>query len=638
MKALIKALLYICTLLFVSSAWAQTDPGPRFTIQGTLTPAQQSQVATSFITAYKSLPPIMRIRLEGYAKFNSYTLNVIPMDEHVAGEANKKGTIVINSRLLNKTTLIQRTLIHELSHVYDFLRVLPQDIQAIQNDCVMWKDHYREQGVPDHCELYQKTNTTVSTMPDFLDVTGWYQTLNGKGQRLKNTTLGFRSPDPYEQVSPYEMFAVNMEYFLTDKEFQCRRPSIYRYLANHFKYTPFFGQPCVEALSFVDPNFDTADKAIKTIDPNRVYAIHYLLAGDGEDFMSAFGHSMIRVVTCAPERKVVGPDCLQDIGSHIVLSFRAFVDTPQISGWAGMTGAYPSRLFFIPFPQIINEYNVTQLRELSSYPMQLSREEIKTFLQRAVETHWNYSNNYKFLSNNCAVEVINMLKGGLIQSALMNSRVQTPKGVLQELKNKNLIAHDALEDLNQAQADGLYFASYENNLKQALTVIKNLSNQQFSISKWSKVSALERRQLYTSMTFNDKLSTRKWSAAFLFLERYLEKQLTKKTYARFLESSESDNSKLGQQSKSYTEKILATLAMDQDLTSPVRMAKAGYGIPSQPELADVEAYLFNLQQKRKDNQAALTALANQLLQLYGSAEVDQTRANLLIFAQGLKSN
>ncbi|MDG0816769.1 DUF7844 domain-containing protein [Bdellovibrio svalbardensis] len=632
--------LYIVSSL-ISGLFASVGLAmPRFTIEGsTLTSAQKTQIAGQFVSAYELLPPIMRIRLEGRIKFDHYQLKAIPMEAHVAGEVNKDGIIQINSNLLNKPELVTRILVHELSHVYDFLKVIPQDIRSQIRDCEIWKDHYRDYGVPDSCELYQKTRTTVSTMPDFLDAAGWYQTLNGKGLRIDNTTFGFRSPDPYEATNPKEMFAVNMEYFLTDREYQCRRPSLYRYLAKHFSYQPFGEQACPKTLAFVDPQFDKAQQAIRVINPNRVYAIHYLLAGSGEGIMSAFGHSMVRVIMCAPERTTVGPECLKDIQHHIVLSFRAFVDSPQINGWAGLTGAYASRLFFIPFPQIINEYNISELRDLFSYPLALSREQIQSFLERAVETHWSYNSNYYFLSNNCAVEIMNLFKAGIANPSLMNSREQTPKSVLFELKRKNMISNEVdFENLENAKERGYYFTSYEKTLDQALSVIRTLSGQKYSIKKWAEMDPEERRALYGSVRFGDSGSYRKWSAAFLFLERYLEKQVTQSTYNRFLQGDIDQKSEAGQQTKKYVDSILKIFTFDQELTGPSSLVKAGYGIPSQPELSQVQEYLYKIKERRDQNLSQVDLLLKKLIQLYGADEIEQTRANIAMFAQGMKVN
>src|SRR5690606_31890146 len=127
------------------------------------------------------------------------------------------------------------------------------------------------------------------------------------------------------------------------------------------------------------------------------YQIHFLLAGKGDATMSRWGHAMIRVVYCAPETKF-GPDCLLDLSSNFVLSFRAFVGSLQIGTIAGLTGKYPSRLFILPLNQVVDEYNKMESRDLQSIPLKFSRSEIHDFLSRASETHWAYDGKYYFIS------------------------------------------------------------------------------------------------------------------------------------------------------------------------------------------------------------------------------------------------
>lgn len=610
---------------------------PKLTIGGDLNSDQKTQLETQFKVVYLRLPPLMKARLEKNISFDHYQLTVLPLPSKVAGEVHKSGEIIINKNILGQQELVARVIIHELAHIYDMLKILPPEILSAQRDCEISRDQYREYPTPEACELYKDTKTTVSTLPDFLDATGWFQELNGHGQRLKESTLGFRSPDPYEATNPREMFAVNMEYFISDPEYPCRRPSIYRYLSKHFAFNPSVGVSCKGSLAVIDPQFDKANQAIQIIDPSRVYAIHYLIAGSGEQVMSAFGHSMIRIVMCSAQRKTVGPECLNDIEDHIVLSFRAFVDSPQINGWAGLTGAYSSRLFFIPFPQIIDEYNVSQLRDLSSYPLALSREEIKSTLERALEVHWSYKNNYYFLSNNCAVEILNLIKVGIGRSSLMNLRAQTPKLVLKELQKKQLISNEiSFDNLDVAMEKGYYFFSYAKKLQQALDLIKSFSGRSFTIDSWSNLNASDRRQIYQSLSFQDPLARKKWSASFLFFERYIEKQVTQNTYNRFLQGNIDPKSDLGGKAKVFVDKILNTFSFDQELTGPASFAKAGYGIPTSEELISVQDYLGKIQLKRDENQSAINSLLKELLHLYGD-EISQIKSNKLVFAEGLRN-
>src|SRR3546814_10543459 len=88
--------------------------------------------------------------------------------------------------------------------------------------------------------------------------------------------------------------------------------------------------------------------------------------------VSRWGHSMLRLVICAPDRPR-GPDCRLDLDQHLVLPYRAFVGDVQLSSWDGLVGKYPSRLFVLPLAQVIDEYTKTELRSLASVPLNLDR-------------------------------------------------------------------------------------------------------------------------------------------------------------------------------------------------------------------------------------------------------------------------
>lgn len=77
-----------------------------------------------------------------------------------------------------------------------------------------------------------------SASRQYLSLTDWHSGWFGKTPR---NTLVARSPDPYELHSPAENFAVNLEYFLLDPEFSCRRPAVARYLSG------LLGNPPVRA-------------------------------------------------------------------------------------------------------------------------------------------------------------------------------------------------------------------------------------------------------------------------------------------------------------------------------------------------------------------------------------------------------
>lgn len=119
-----------------------------------------------------------------------------------------------------------------------------------------------------------------------------------------------------------------------------------------------------------------------------------------------------------------------------MLSYRAFVNDVQLSSWDGLVGAYPSRLFVLPLGQVIDEYTKTELRSLASVPLRLNRDEIENLVRQAAEMHWSYDGNYWFLSNNCAVESLKLLRSGTANPRLNDLDSIMPNGLLAVLKGR----------------------------------------------------------------------------------------------------------------------------------------------------------------------------------------------------------
>ena len=278
----------------------------------------------------------------------------------------------------------------------------------------------------------------LSRDPRLLDLAGWQVRPLLPG-RSRGNPFGARSPDRYELASPAEFVAVNLEYFLLDPSYACRRPALHAFFAEHFGGAPARAA-CADALPWVDAGaLSDADAApLLELDPARVYAVDYLLAGNGEALMSRWGHTMLRLVICAPGRPR-GPDCRLDLDQHLVLSYRAFVGDLQLSSWDGLTGAYPSRLFVLPLQQVVDEYTRVEMRPLDSIPLALSRADVQALLQRAARVHWSYDGRYRFVGNNCAVETWKLLHDGVPRAASARLDSITPKGLLRRLRRAGLV-------------------------------------------------------------------------------------------------------------------------------------------------------------------------------------------------------
>ena len=302
------------------------------------------------------------------------------------------------------------TLLHELTHVYDRARLWSAEEKREIRRCTRQEETLGRIAQPTDCRGQSGRRFTLSDDPRLLDLAGWPQR-GQRGRREAHNGFVLRSPDVYELSNPREFVAVNMEYFLLDPSYACRRPALYRYYQQRFGWAPEHSA-CAQSFAYLNAGRDFGQQPLGQLDPERVYEVDYLLAEANDNLVSRWGHTMLRLVICAPGRPR-GPDCRLDLDQHLVLSYRAFVGDLQLSSWDGLTGAYPSRLFVLPLSQVIEEYTKVELRSLASVPLKLDREEVASLVERAAQSHWSYDGQYYFISNNCAVETLKLLRSGI---------------------------------------------------------------------------------------------------------------------------------------------------------------------------------------------------------------------------------
>ncbi|MFZ4402612.1 MAG: DUF4105 domain-containing protein [Pseudobdellovibrionaceae bacterium] len=538
------------------------------------------------------LPFKMVLALTEDAKNNGlYEVSFIdnaPADH--AGKADIRGRkILLNSALLGNSEFLLRTLIHEISHIYDFLNVHDARLKKTIESCVRQYDPRAYDSsnkkllfIPNDCQAYRWTYTSVSTLPQFLDIAGWFTNINSKGSRQSKTEFVYRLPDVYETRNSREYFAVNMEYFLLDPEFACRRPVLYSFLSKYFDHQPFENKKCGKDISYLK----LSDKSwVKKIDFNRVYAIDYMQAGAGDSLASGFGHSLLRLVICSPERVQMGPACYDDIDSHLVLSFRAAITDNKLDLWKGLVGDYPSKLYFTPLVEILEEYNIKQWRDLTTYPMNLDRSEIENILYRAAEVHWSYGGNYYFISQNCAVEAINLLKSVVNNEKLnFTNDIQKPSGLLNVLFDAGLISKNnpliqvfkSKEDDLESKISFIQSLFYVKVAQSSNIYYKNSSlpmrEESLNLQSWLKTTEDYRKDIYSRLIIdrNDEEIIR-ISAAFLMLENEIERRKMGKYL--FVDGSQ--------------------LAVDNNFKRPLGLIQGAYGLPQQRELDILQNYYLN---------------------------------------------
>ena len=521
------------------------------------------------------------------------------------------------------------TVLHETTHLYDYANVHTDAEWKWISDC----DTTFEQDQRDHrqprpfaCRYYEKMHTSFSANPYFLQVAGW----------MNSSSNGFstRSPDLYELTDPKEFLAVNMEFFLLDPQYKCRRPGMYQVLSSQFKHVPFADVSCESELGYVVPNSSYKMAQLLSIDPARVYQVHYLFAEKGSAMMSGWGHAMIRLVVCSPQRKEVGPDCLRDVESHVVISFRAFVDSLFTSTWAGLSGKYPSRLFILPMNQVIDEYNKAQFRALRSLPLKMTREQIKNLITRSVEVHWGYEGKYYFISNNCATESLNLLQSSLLTPEILFTEATTPISLYDILVKQGLADASVLKDQKKALELGYYFDSYKPRYEKSFAIVqKSLQMPVQSFDEWFKIAASDRQKVIKTVTATtpNRLQT---VAALYVLELAAQRSLQTEIVNELqgLITSKDENQDAASKEAAGTVKD-NYLELAQLFAKPAAFLEknVGYGLPDKSELqkagALIDSKANQAQQIADETQKVTSQLTSE--DLLKDAQVIQENIKLL---------
>lgn len=610
-----------------------------------LTTAQRHASQTLLDEATRALPPSFIERLDRRVEVSWSD----DMPGNAYGQAAGPYRLYLNTRLLSSLTdgsaataqtgrphgTVRRellaTVVHELTHVYDRARLWSPAQRAVILQCSRRGNTLGKVGLPDNCRGETDRRFTLSDDPRLLDLAGWPQYVGRRGEREAHNGQVARSPDLYETSSPLEFVAVNMEYFLLDPAYACRRPALYAWYKAHFGWAPAARDDCPTFYPYLNAGNDFGREPLGKLDPERVYAVDYLLAEANQNWVSRWGHSMLRLVICKPGRPR-GPDCRLDLDQHLVLSYRAFVGDVQLSSWDGLMGAYPSRLFVLPLAQVIDEYTKTELRSLASVPIILTRPEIDGLVQHAAEMHWSYDGNYYFLSNNCAVENLKLLRSGTHNPKLVGLDSILPNGLLEVLKGRGLADTSVLDDPKEALRLGYRFDSYRDRYQAMFEVLrKNLPVRQTTVEDWLSQPAEERKQWFVQADLRT-------SAAILLLEQAsLRRQLLvaqDEVKQRYLGAREQKD---GTVSKA-TETLQELLASSGFLSRPAELLdSSGYGLPQAGEWQQLEAQSSQRQKQLKRLTGDLDKEVRALLEPERAREIAANEANLKQVSEHLRA-
>jgi len=601
-----------------------------------LNPAQQQASQALLDEAMQALPPRFIEQLD--RRIDVGWTDDMPSNAY--GQASLVSELDLNRNLLASLTdgsaaskkthrphgTVRRemlaTVLHELTHIYDRSRLWPDDERKLIQHCTRRSSSSGLVGIPDQCRGQTDRRFTLSDDPRLLDLAGWPQYVGRRGEREQHNRQIARSPDIYETSSPKEFVAVNMEYFLLDPSYACRRPALYRYYQEHFGWAPATKDTCAKTVAFLNAGNDFAKQPLGQVDPERVYAIDYLLAEANQNWVSRWGHSMLRLVICAPGRPR-GPDCRLDLDQHLALSYRAFVGDVQLSSWGGLVGKYPSRLFVLPLSQVIDEYTKTELRSVASVPLNLSRSEIEGIVEHAAEMHWSYDGNYFFLSNNCAVEDLKLLRSSTNHAQLVGLDNIMPNGLLAVLKGRGLADTSVLDDPREALRLGYRFDSFRDRYQAMFDVLKKrVPIKQDKVEDWLALKATERRQWFEQADLRA-------SAALLLLEQAAFRQqmllAQDEVKQRYLGARELKNGGMDK-ADATLQQILANSGY---LSRPAELlGSGGYGLPQPSEWQRLESESSLRQKQLLALTGDLDKEVRALLEPDRAAEMAANEANL----------
>ena len=610
-----------------------------------LTPAQQRASQALLDEAMADLPPSFIQRLDRRIAVG-WTSH---MPDDAYGQASPVASLDLNIRQLPgltdgsaATTQTGRphgtvreellaTVLHELTHIYDRARLWSPGERLLASRCARRSGSLGLVGLPAECRGETARRFTLSDDPRLLDLAGWPQYVGKRGDReLKNHQTA-RSPDLYETSSPKEFVAVNMEYFLLDPSYACRRPALYAYYRDHFGWAPARQASCATSLPYLNAGSDFAKEPLGHIDPERVYEVDYLLAEANQNWVSRWGHSMLRLVICAPGRPR-GPDCRLDLDQSLVLSYRAFVNDVQLSTWGGLMGQYPSRLFVLPLSQVIDEYTKTELRSLASVPLKLTRAEIEALVTHAAEMHWSYDGSYYFVSNNCAVENLKLLRAGTGNPKLADLDSIVPNGLLQVLENRGMADGSVLDDPKEALRRGYRFDSYRDRYDAMFKVLKqHLNIPQAKVEDWLEQPASARRQWFAQADLRT-------SAALLLLEQagYRRQLLLAQDEVKQTYLTNRDRKDGGMDTANKT--LQQILANSGFLSKPAELLGAdGYGLPQGPEMVRLQTESAQRQAQLLRLSGDLDKEVRKLLSPERQAEINATEDNLKQIGEHLRT-
>lgn len=450
---------------------------------------------------------------------------------------------------------------------------------------------------------YNKKKYALAFKDIYLKKTSFMQ--RPKGSSARSVTVDY-STESYEYKnvnSPRVLmgendgaisnFARNIEMYLLDKSYACRRPVNFEYFTkNYFSDREKIVPNC--ELSYLVIAKDNEQVYSESLDPRDILRVDYAIAGKGDGIASGFGHSLLRVIPCHRSNKSEKSieNCIKNTPRHLILSFAANIDDLVMSYSKGIFGGYNSNLSVTPYMEYVKKnYNGFELRDVEFYPLKFNDEQKTAFLQRVVEMFWSYAGDYKFVSNNCAVEAHNLIQSAIENEEVLKDKSITPYGVADFYDQIGLI------DMNEkivSVSDKKYIGYVLNENVNASTDDSTLAN---NIETYSKnTTAAEHLNIFKEkIKFNDKkddfanfqetVRILKTIDSFVALEEYAQSIVEKKLADLVTDDiAESKNGESFLEKNGEKGELFRAFVIIRDALKTSNLAVHGYGVPLKEEI------------------------------------------------------
>lgn len=610
-----------------------------------LTTAEQQASNKLLNQAMSALPPSFIQRLDRTVEIR--WISDIP--SQVYGRTGSNDVLELNAELLpalvdgsatsqssgrshgTQAKELLATVLHELGHLYDRARIWPMAQQQLLQGCRQQRNTNGLIGQSSACRGQTERRFSLSDDPRLLDLAGWSERVGQRGERNPDNPQYDRSPDDYELSNPREFVAVNLEYFLLDPTYACRRPALQRYFQAQFGWAPQTIVKCPVTYPYMNAGNNLDQQPLGQLDPARVYEIDYLFADANQNMMSRWGHSMLRLVICAPGR-ALGPDCRLDLDEHLVLSYRAFIGDLQLSSWDGLSGAYPSRLFVLPLEQVVEEYTKVELRSLNSLPLKLSRTQLEQLVEQAALLHWSHDGDYYFLTNNCAVETLNLMRSGTAHAQLRDLDSILPNALQDQLINRDLADASVLDDPKEAMRLGYRFDSFRERYQVMFEVLRqHQAIPQQEVEQWLDLPPSERQPWIANADLRS-------SAAMLLLEQaamrrqvLLAQDELKRTYLDPAVAPDTATWRHASQT------LQQALKLSGFLSRPAELVPQGYGLPQPGETEQLQTDSAARQVQLRQLGISLESDIRLLLSAERSQQLEDGEANIKQLSEHLRA-